>query len=219
MTVAIRCYTPDAQVFYTINGRTPTARSKRYAGPVTLDNTTTLKAIAFKEGLRPSSVESVDYIKMPYRRTVSYDSPYHPGYTAGGDNGLVDGIRGELTSFAEWQGFLGVDLSATIDLGDEREIRRISTGFLQDYGSCIFLPASVEYLLSPDGLVFRSLGRITTNAPVDRRGAFVHEFEKRIRHGKARYVKIVAKNMGVNPPGHPGAGEKAFIFADEVVIE
>ena len=219
MTVAIHCYTPGAQVFYTTNGGAPTARSKRYAGSITLDNTTTLKAIALKDGLQPSSVESVDYIKMPYRRIVTYDFPYHPSYTAGGDDGLIDGIRGELTSFAEWQGFLGVDLSATIDLGEERDIRRISTGFLQDYGSWIFLPSSVEYLLSRDGVDFRSLGKITNKAPIDRRGTFVRDFEKRIRHRKARYVKIVAKNIDVNPPGHPGAGGKAFVFADEIVIE
>jgi hexosaminidase len=178
-----------------------------------------LKAIAIKEGLHPSSVESVDYIRVPYRRSVSYDFPYHRSYTAGGDTGLVDGIRGELTSFAEWQGFLGVDLSATIDLGEAREIRRISTGFLQDYASWIFLPSSVEYQISTDGGNFTSLGTIVNKVPSDRRGVFVREFEKRMRRGSARYVRIVAKNIGVNPAGHPGAGEKAFLFADEVVIE
>ncbi|MBP2681649.1 MAG: hypothetical protein H6Q78_1512, partial [Candidatus Krumholzibacteriota bacterium] len=30
---------------------------------------------------------------------------------------------------------------------------------------------------------------------------------------------IVARNIGMNPPGHPAAGQPAFIFADEIVIE
>jgi hexosaminidase len=110
-------------------------------------------------------------------------------------------------------------LSATIDLGEERKIRRISAGFLQDYSSWIFLPSSVEYRISQDGEEFRSLGTIANTVPIDRRGVLVREFEKRIRHGSARYVKIVAKNIGVNPAGHPGAGEKALLFADEIVIE
>ena len=219
MTVEIRCYTPGAVICYTTDGTRPTDRSQKYDGPVMLREKTTLRAIAERDGMEPSSVESVEYIRMPYRRTLVYDHPYHRAYTAGGDNGLVDGIRGDTASFAEWQGFLGVDLAATIDLGEERRIRMISTGFLQDYGSWIFLPRSVEYEISTDGVSFRPIGTVKNPIPPDRDGSFVREFEKRIRHGKARYVRVVARNIGVNPPGHPGAGEKAFIFADEIVIE
>jgi predicted alpha-1,2-mannosidase len=219
MTVEIRCFTPGAEIRYTTDGTRPTEHSTRYDGPVTLREKTTLKAIALRHGMEPSSVESVDYIMMPYRRTIVYDHPYHRAYTAGGDSGLLDGIRGETASFSEWQGFLGVDLAATIDLGEERRIRRISAGFLQDYGSWIFLPRSVEYAISADGERFTRIGTVTNPIPPERGGSFVREFEKRIRNGKARYVRIVARNIGVNPPGHPGAGEKAFIFADEIVIE
>jgi hypothetical protein len=219
MTVEIRCYTPGAHIRYTIDGSGPTERSPRYERPLVLREKTTLKAAAFREDMEQSSVESVDYIRMPYRRTIVYDHPYHRSYTAGGDAGLLDGIRGETTSFAEWQGFLGADLAATIDLGDVRRIRRISTGFLQDYWSWIFLPRSVEYSLSADGVNFTPIGAVTNPVPPGRTGSFVREFEKRIRSGKARYVRIVARTIGVNPPRHPGAGEKAFIFADEIVIE
>jgi len=217
--VVIRCYTPGADIRYTTNGATPSKTSTRYSGPVTLDQTSTLRAIAYKDGMHPSSVETVDYIRMPRRRTIVYDNPYHHSYTAGGDNGLLDGIRGDPSSFAEWQGFLGVDLGATVDLGEDRRVRRISTGFLQDYASWIFLPVSVEYSISTDGKDFISLGVITNTIPLDRGGSFVREFEKRVRHGKARYVRVVAKNIGINPTWHPGAGEKAFVFADEIVIE
>ena len=219
IAVEIRCHTAGAEIHYTVDGTRPTERSPRYEAPVMLRGKSTLKAIAVRAGMEPSSVESVDYIKMPYRRTIVYDYAYHRSYTAGGDNGLLDGIRGETTSFAEWQGFLGVDLAATVDLGEVRRIRRISTGFLQDYWSWIILPRTVEYALSTDGVSFRSIGTITNPIPPDRGGSFVREFEKRIGNGKARYVRIVAKNIGVNPPGHPGAGEKAFLFADEIVIE
>jgi predicted alpha-1,2-mannosidase len=219
MTVEIKCYTPGAEIRFTADGRLPSKHSARYAGPVTIDRTTTLKAAAFKDGMGESFVESVEYIRMPYRRSIAYEHPYHRAYTAGGENGLLDGIRGETTSFAEWQGFLGVDLSATVDLGEERKVRRISTGFLQDYGSWIFLPSSVEYSVSRDGRDFTPLRPVTHTVPSSRGGAFVHEFERKIRHTKARYVRIVAHNVGVNPPWHPGAGHPAFIFADEIVIE
>ena len=36
---------------------------------------------------------------------------------------------------------------------------------------------------------------------------------------QARYVRMVAKNPGLCPDWHVGAGEKSWIFCDEVVIE
>ena len=36
---------------------------------------------------------------------------------------------------------------------------------------------------------------------------------------KARYIKIIAKNSGNCPDWHKGAGEKSWIFADEIVVE
>jgi hexosaminidase len=39
-------------------------------------------------------------------------------------------------------------------------------------------------------------------------------------HGvRARYLHVVAKNIGRCPPDHPGAGGAAFLFADEILVE
>ena len=37
--------------------------------------------------------------------------------------------------------------------------------------------------------------------------------------GEARYVRIVARNVGTCPPWHPGAGGKAWLFVDEIIVE
>jgi hexosaminidase len=34
----------------------------------------------------------------------------------------------------------------------------------------------------------------------------------------ARYLKVVAKNYGLIPEGMPGAGNKAWVFADEIQV-
>jgi hypothetical protein len=44
--VRIRDTTRDAVIYYTTDGWTPTIASKRYTGPITIDTTTTLQAIA-----------------------------------------------------------------------------------------------------------------------------------------------------------------------------
>ena len=49
-TVKIRDKTRGAVIYYTTDGWTPTTASKRYTGPITIDSTTTLNAIAIVPG-------------------------------------------------------------------------------------------------------------------------------------------------------------------------
>jgi hypothetical protein len=35
----------------------------------------------------------------------------------------------------------------------------------------------------------------------------------------ARYIKVKAYNLGVNPKWHFSAGEKSWLFIDEIIIE
>jgi hexosaminidase len=77
----------------------------------------------------------------------------------------------------------------------------------------------VEYFVSDDAKEFKSVGRIVNSIPLDQDGPFVKEFETALSQVQARYVKIVAKTIGVCPPWHPGAGKPSWIFADEIVIE
>ena len=51
-----------ASIFYTLDGSTPTAESTLYEGPITLSETTVVKAIAIKDGVS-SAVTSRTYTK------------------------------------------------------------------------------------------------------------------------------------------------------------
>ncbi|HOE91808.1 MAG TPA: YCF48-related protein, partial [Candidatus Cloacimonadota bacterium] len=59
--VAIECATPDANIYYTVDGTDPNNQSTLYTIPFNITQTTTLKAIAYAEGLDPSSIASVTY--------------------------------------------------------------------------------------------------------------------------------------------------------------
>lgn len=59
--VTISCDTPDATIYYTTNGDTPTTASTQYTGAVTLDASSTLKAIAVLQNWQNSVVTSQAY--------------------------------------------------------------------------------------------------------------------------------------------------------------
>jgi hypothetical protein len=56
---------PNAIIHYTLDGTTPTSTSPIYTTPLTIDKTTTLKAIAIKEGYPITSVSSSIYTINP----------------------------------------------------------------------------------------------------------------------------------------------------------
>ncbi|UKS27101.1 S-layer homology domain-containing protein [Paenibacillus sp. HWE-109] len=55
---------PDGIIYYTVDGRDPTVNSLVYGQSITLDRTTTIKAIAFVEGKNNSEIFAATYKKM-----------------------------------------------------------------------------------------------------------------------------------------------------------
>jgi hypothetical protein len=62
ITVKIRDNTRGAAIYYTTDGWTPTTESTRYTGPITVDSTTTLNAVAIAPGAMRSRLASAVYI-------------------------------------------------------------------------------------------------------------------------------------------------------------
>ena len=81
--VEITCATPDASIYYTLDGSAPTAAGFRYEKPITVSKTTVIKAIAVKNGMRDSDIKEANYpIHLPVSKPVvsvaggSYDATF-----------------------------------------------------------------------------------------------------------------------------------------------
>ena len=60
--VSLACTTEGATIYYTLDGTDPTTESTVYAQAFTVSTTTTVKALAVKEGLNNSDVVSAEYV-------------------------------------------------------------------------------------------------------------------------------------------------------------
>lgn len=84
-TVVLTCGTEGASIYYTLDGTTPTTESTLYTAPFTINETTTVSAIAVKEGMKNSPENKAVYTVVPVYDTLAAFIEAAPE-----DNAIID---------------------------------------------------------------------------------------------------------------------------------
>jgi len=142
--VYINCDTPGAVVRYSTDGYYTSENSKLYTGPIQIDSTTTIKAIAFKKGLNPSALATGNYAIY---HTNFYEMQYISHISATpdtvyADNGVTSsivsvkvvdeenfGVPGQLVQFETSMGHINAS-----SITDSTGIARATYTAGDDYG-------------------------------------------------------------------------------------
>ncbi len=212
---------PDVEIHYSTDGMEPTNLSAIYSEPIVLDKSSKLKAITFSSSNLVAKPFSESFsLNSATGKPIKYNIPVSKDYQGSGEYTLVNGIRGSANhSDGEWQGWEGSNMEVVIDLQQEKEIHSISAGSLQDAGSWIFFPKKVDYFISSDGVNFRKIGEILNEEDPLSGEKQLKDFSFSFPPVKAKYVKVVATNLGKCPKGHEGEGKAAWLFVDEISVE
>ena len=75
-SVELSTETEDATIYYTTDGATPTTSSSVYSSAIHVSSTTTIKAIAVKDGMNNSSVASAAYTIVSFAHAGTQADPY-----------------------------------------------------------------------------------------------------------------------------------------------
>jgi predicted alpha-1,2-mannosidase len=208
----------EATVYYSLNGSV----FRKYREPISVSEESTLKTYAEINGI-VSNTQTTKFYKIDPNRSIHLQTKYANQYNAGGLNALIDGIRGSKDfRTGAWQGYQDTDVVAVVDLGKVRPIDSINVSFLQDQRSWIFYPTEVECYVSDNPINFYKKlpsHKILSEIPSDESEIKTLGFS--MNGYSARYIKIVAKNLGDLPDWHLGApfDGKAWIFVDEIEIK
>jgi hypothetical protein len=213
----------DQPIYYTTDGRDPFPGSARYEAPFWIDRSALIRArvhvnkqaygLSERAVMVHKAVGKLGTLRSRYSR-------YSPAYAAGGEMALLDGLRGSETfSDGLWQGFQGQDLDIVIDLGVQTDIRRISVGLLQQSYSWILMPERVQVWTSSDGKDFALAKEIPNSVNPKEDGTIVRDVVAEFEGLRTRFVRVVGTYPGKLPAWHHAAGNDAFVFADEIVVE
>lgn len=190
-----------------------------YQEPLLVQSTGILAAISMKDS-RPVSapVHTTFNFNKATGKKISIQTEISKNYPGDGPFTLVNGVQNDKgrARNREFIGFLGQDCIATIDLGTDEAVSSVTLHAFKQEGGWIYAPKSLEVLVSGDNVNFNSIG-MTTEFTETGTGNGVMKLD--LSSIPVRYVKVIIKNHGEIPAGKPGAGNKAWMFLDEIEID
>lgn len=210
----------DAPIYYTLDGTEPTTASLKYIEPIAITETADFQAVV----IRPEGKSKVVNKKISFNKATycPIELTFQPSekYKFGGAITLVDGMKGnDSYATGAWLGFVGGDVEAIIDLGQETEIKRVATNAIVDMSAWIMGSTGLVVSISDDNKEFREVAAkdIPAETNIDKKG--VENYEITFDPVKARYVKVVIKRSPALPKGHAGEGKAAYMFIDEIEVD
>ena len=221
ITLEMTSEQPSPEIRYTTDDTDPVARSPVYDKPLKITGKTTVKAAIFNDGriMGGISTKSININKATGMK-VQYNIPFSDRYKGHGDLTLVNGISGSGDfNDGQWQGFEGTDMDVVIDLGKITAVSLIGSTYMAAVGSWIFLPKSVEYSWSADGDTFTDLSPLMTGVDPKVQDKMSGPYFTAFPAVNARYIHVIARGEITCPPWHAGAGNRAWLFCDEIVVE
>lgn len=134
--VKISSKTEGADIHYTTDGKTPTEESPVYSGRIAVSDTTTIKAIAVKDGYIKSSMQSV-------KITIASDAITTGKNLAKGKNVTVSSTEGanvgnnmtDQDAKTRWSSLVTDDAWCYVDLGETYTINKVKMSWETSYAS------------------------------------------------------------------------------------
>jgi len=199
------------------------AQWQDYQGTLKLPLGDSIFASVFNEN-RPSKVS---YYVKPYiqhkgnnSQVDLYKQPSQK-YAAQGAQSITDGFISSNIAYnnKEWLGFHGDDLNTVIKLEQSQRIHSITMRFLENVKSWIFLPQSIKIMSSKNGVHYQEIASSNSPFEYDYENAAIQEIKMEFEAVDTKFIKIHVENYGTLPAWHMGAGEQAWLFIDEIIIE
>ena len=219
-TVPITSSQKNITIYFTTDGIEPTSKSTKYTKPLIINESQTVKAIAYNNTGKMSFVTKAIYKKMAHDWAVKLNSSYEQMYDGGGGLGLIDGIRGETNwRKGNWQGYQKNDLDVTIDLKIPTIISIVTAGFLQDTRAWIVAPKQMIVDISDDGVHYQTVSDTKNFLAIEDLNPQVKNVSTTFTPTKTRYVRIKAMQYGKLPAWHESPGGDTHLFVDEIEIK
>ena len=208
----LECEVPNADIRYAL-GDTPIEKGEKYTNPIAIKATTTYKATVFSANATNTITSGQITFHKAIGKPVSYSPLYHKSYQGQGEGTLTNVIRGTKNFHdGQWLGWLGDDVTLTLDLGETTEVSEVRIGAMDAQSSGIYFPERLTVALSVDGKNYREVAAQEEPCTIKGKPS-LKDFVLKFAPQSTRYLQIQLKNVKTPPKG----GD-AWLFIDEILV-
>ena len=208
----LECEVPNADIRYAL-GDTPIEKGEKYTSPIAIKGTTTYKAAVFSANVTNTITSGQITFHKAIGKPVSYSPLYHKSYQGQGEGTLTNVIRGTKNFHdGQWLGWLGDDVTLTLDLGETTEVSEVRIGAMDAQSSGIYFPERLTVALSADGKNYREVAAQEEPCTIKGKPS-LKDFVLKFAPQSTRYLQIQLKNVKTPPKG----GD-AWLFIDEILV-
>jgi len=208
----LECEVPNADIRYAL-GDTSIEKGEKYTSPIAIKATTTYKAAVFSANATNTITSGQITFHKAIGKPVSYSPLYHKSYQGQGEGTLTNVIRGTKNFHdGQWLGWLGDDVTLTLDLGETTEVSEVRIGAMDAQSSGIYFPERLTVALSADGKNYREVAAQEEPCTIKGKPS-LKDFVLKFAPKSTRYLQIQLKNVKTPPKG----GD-AWLFIDEILV-
>ncbi len=141
-------------------------------------------------------------------------------YPGKGPQSLIDGRLGsDVHTSITWLGFEGRDLIATIDLGEQIQLKQLGINALQNKALGIYMPPRIDFSVSDNGHDFKPLASLEPSTSLSIAGPTTETIlSGQLGNVSARFLRVHAYSLETIPSGNPAAGSPAWLFISEIIV-
>lgn len=206
---------------YTLDGSEPDSiQSPKYTEPVWISNTSKISARVFANDWKGSDTESILLFKSGVHPSeiVLLKNP-EKKYSANGGSTLKDQIKGKNNhTTGEWLGYQDNPADFVVKFPNDKKISKIVLSLLYNESAYIFPPSLAEIWVKKGGnwtLVEKEVPTQSEEIKLPRLEALAFDLPKE----SFEEIRVRLTPISRLPKWHPGAGEKGWVFIDEVLLE
>lgn len=208
----LECEVPNADIRYAL-GDTSIEKGEKYTAPIAIKGTITYKAAVFSANVTNTITSGQITFHKAIGKPVSYSPLYHKNYQGQGEGTLTNVIRGTKNFHdGQWLGWLGDDVTLTLDLGETTEVSKVRIGAMDAQSSGIYFPERLTVALSADGKNYREVAAQEEPCTIKGKPS-LKDFVLKFAPQSTRYLQIQLKNVKTPPKG----GD-AWLFIDEILV-
>ncbi|MES2773094.1 MAG: c-type cytochrome domain-containing protein [Bacteroidota bacterium] len=220
VSLRLKHYIQGTTIRYTTDGTEPDSiHSKEFKQADMVNDNVFIRAKAFKKGWTSSLIAEASFFKNTYTPdSVLFILPPDSSYSNKGSL-LIDRIRGDLNfRSGTWLAWRQTAMEVMLVFNKPVPVKNITLSVLKATGSYIFPPQQIEVWGGASKNSLRLIGKTTPAQLTAMEPISIKGYGCDINSTPVNCIKLKVTPIPRLPSWHPGKGQKAWIFVDEILL-